>query len=483
MPDTTVHESLFIGGEWIAPAGTGTIDVISPSTQELVGTVPDGTNADVDAAVAAARTAFDEGPWPRMSPKERAEVLAATSGAITADMAGIAELIAHENGCPVSESLMVQVFAATLVADQFVGLADTFAFTDMRAGMLGPSEVRRVPLGVAAGIVPWNVPLFLSMMKLAPALIAGCTLVLKPAPETPLDAYVLAQILADAGLPPGVVNVVAGGREMGEHLVTHPDVDKVSFTGSTAAGRRIGGLCGEMLRPCTLELGGKSAGIIRDDADLATTIPGLVPNGLMNNGQACVAQTRILASRDRYDEVLDAVSETVAALKVGDALDPETQIGPLVAERQRERVEGYIAAGKEAGARVTVGGGRPAGLDQGWFVEPTVFADVTNDMQIAQEEIFGPVLSVIAYDGVDDAVRIANDSHFGLSGSVWGADQDRAADVARRVRTGTINVNTFMLDMCSPFGGFKDSGVGRELGPEGLSAYLQPQTIAHAAQA
>ena len=482
MPDIPVHDNLFIGGEWVAPAGTGTIDVINPSTEELAGTVPEGTTADVDAAVAAARKAFDEGPWPRMSPKERAEVLAATSGAITADMQTLAELISTENGCPVSWSLMGQVFAATMVADQYVGLADSFPFTDMRAGMMGPSEVRQVPIGVAAGIIPWNVPLFLSMLKLAPALIAGCTMVLKPAPESPLDSYLLAQMLSDAGLPPGVVNIVAAHREVSEHLVTHPDVDKVSFTGSTAAGRRIGALCGERLRPCTLELGGKSAAIILDDADLSTTIPGLVPNGVMNNGQACVAQTRILASRERYDEVVDAVTEAVAAMKVGDAMDPETEIGPLAAERQRDRVEGYITSGKEQGARITVGGGRPAGLDRGWFVEPTVFADVTNGMRIAQEEIFGPVLSVIPFDDVDDAVHIANDSEYGLSGSVWGADQERAADVARRIRTGTCNVNTFTLDMCSPFGGVKASGVGREMGPEGLAAYLETRTIAHASE-
>ncbi len=482
MPDTPVHDRLFIGGDWVAPAGAGTIDVINPSTEERAGTVPDGTEADIDAAVAAARTAFDEGPWPQMSPKERAAVLAAASGAIIADMQGIAELISAENGCPVSWSVMGQVFAATMVADQYVGLADSYPFTDMRAGMMGPSEVRRVPVGVAAGIVPWNVPLFLAMMKLAPALVAGCTMVLKPAPETPLDAYILAQILADAGLPPGVLNIVAAGREVAEHLVTHPDVDKVSFTGSTAAGRRIGALCGERLRPCTLELGGKSAAIILDDADLATVVPGLVPNGMMNNGEACVAQTRILASRERYGEVVEAVTEAVSAMAVGDALDPATQVGPLVAERQRDRVEGYIASGREQGARITVGGGRPSGLDRGWFVKPTVFADVTNDMKIAQEEIFGPVLSVIAYDDVDDAVRIANDSDYGLSGSVWGADQPFAADVARRMRTGTCNVNTFTLDMCSPFGGVKSSGVGRELGPEGLEAYLETRTIAHASE-
>lgn len=482
MPDFPVHDRLFIGGDWVAPHGGDVIDVVNPSTEEPAGRVPDGTTADIDAAVAAARDAFDHGPWPRMSPKERAEVLAATSAAITADMQGLAELISTENGSPVSWSVMGQVFAATMVADQYVTLADSFAFTEVRAGMMGPSEVRRVPVGVAAGIIPWNVPLFISMLKLAPALVAGCTMVLKPALESPLDAYVLAQMLSDAGLPPGVVNIVAAGREVGEHLVTHPGVDKVSFTGSTAVGRHIGALCGGLLRPVTLELGGKSAAIVLDDADIATAVAGIVPNGIMNNGQACVAQTRILAGRERYAEVVEAVTEAAGAMHVGDALDPGTEVGPLVAERQRDRVEGLIASGREQGARVTVGGGRPAGLDRGWFVEPTVFADVTNDMRIAQEEIFGPVLSVIPFDDVEDAVRIANDSVYGLSGSVWGADSEAAADVARRIRTGTVNVNTFTMDMGSPFGGFKASGLGRELGPEGLEAYLETQTVAHRAE-
>ncbi|NLV54204.1 MAG: aldehyde dehydrogenase [Acidimicrobiales bacterium] len=482
MADPIVHDTLFIGGELVAPAGTGVIEITNPSTEEPYGRVPEATTADVDAAVAAAREAFDHGPWPTMSPKERGDVLAAVSAAVTADMQGIAELISGEMGSPLGFSLMGQVFAATMIADQYVGLASTHPFTDVRPGMMGPSEVRKVPVGVAAAVIPWNVPLFAAMIKLAPALVAGCTVVLKPAPETPLSAYVLAQLLVDAGLPPGVVNVVPAGREVGEHLVTHPGVDKVSFTGSTAVGRRIGALCGELLRPVTLELGGKSAAILMPDADVATAVAGIVPNGIMNNGQACVAQTRILAPRDRYAEAVEAVTEAVGALKVGDALDPETEVGPLVAERQRTRVEEYIASGREQGARVTTGGGRPAGLDRGWFVEPTVFADADNSMRIAREEIFGPVLTLIPYDGVDDAVAIANDSDYGLSGSVWGADHDAAADVGRRVRTGTMNINTFMMDMCSPFGGFKASGIGRELGPEGLEAYLETQTIAHLAQ-
>jgi len=337
--------------------------------------------------------------------------------------------------------------------------------------------VRREPVGVAGCIIPWNVPLFVLMLKLGPALAAGATVVVKPAPETPLDAIILAEAVEQAGIPPGVVNIVAAGREVGEHLVRHPDVDKIAFTGSTAAGRRIASICGEQLKRVTLELGGKSAAIILDDVDLPGVIAGLLPGALMNNGQACVAQTRILASRSRYREVADALVAAVRAWTVGDPMDPSTLCGPLVAARQRDRVEGYIALGKQEGATLACGGGRPKGLAKGWYVEPTVFVDVDNRMRIAQEEIFGPVLAVIPYDDEADAVRIANESAYGLSGSVWTGDVDRGLGVARRVRTGTYTVNGFAMEFGAPFGGFKCSGVGRELGPEGLEAYLEPKQI------
>jgi betaine-aldehyde dehydrogenase len=336
--------------------------------------------------------------------------------------------------------------------------------------------VRHEPVGVVAAIVPWNVPLFTAALKLGPALAAGCTVVLKPAPETPLDAYLLAEVIEASGLPEGVVNIVAAGREAGEHLVCHPGVDKVGFTGSTAAGRRIASLCGERLKRFTLELGGKSAAVILDDADIAATMAGLVPAAFMNNGQACVAQTRILAPAERYDEVAEALVEAVRAMTVGDPLDPTTVIGPLVAARQRDRVEGYIAAGIEEGAKPAIGGnGRPA--RPGWFVEPTVFIGANNQMRIAREEIFGPVVAVIPYEDTEDAIRIADDSDYGLSGSVWTADVSRGLEVARRVRTGTFGVNGSGMDFGAPFGGFKSSGIGRELGPEGLTHYLEDKTI------
>ena len=470
-------DRLYIGGEWVQPAGNSVFEVVNPATEEVIGSAPEGVEADMDRAVAAARSALEGGPWASMPAAERAEIMARLHELINANAEDLANLITAENGSPILFSHFGQVGASAMVLDYFTGLTRTFPFEDVRPGMLGPALVRKEPVGVVAGIVPWNVPLFTTMLKFAPTLASGSTMVLKPAPETPLDALVLAELAAEAGVPAGVLNVVPARREVGEYLVTHPDVDKVSFTGSTAAGRRIGALCGERVRRCTLELGGKSAAVILDDADLAATVDGLLPYSMMNNGQACVAQTRILAPRSRYDEVVDAVTAAVAAMKVGDPTDYDVAVGPLVAERQRDRVEGYLQIGRDEGARVTVGGGRPAGLERGWFVEPTVFADVDNSMRIAQEEIFGPVVAVIPFDGPDDAVRIANDSDYGLSGSVWTADVDAGTDLARRVRTGTYTVNGFAMEWSAPFGGYKCSGRGRELGPEGLGEYLEYKTV------
>jgi aldehyde dehydrogenase (NAD+) len=471
------RETFFIGGEWVEPAGTGTLPVISPATEEVIATVPDATVADVDRAVSAARDAFDRGPWPRMTPAERADVMAAMSLALQARSEEIARTITEEMGSPISFSIFAQALATTMVLDYYVGLARDYPFEERRAGAISSSLIRREAVGVVGAIVPWNIPLLCAMAKVAPALASGSTVVLKPAPETPLNAYLLAEAAMTAGLPPGVINIVQTGREVGERIVNHPGVDKISFTGSTLAGQRIASLCGQQMKRCTLELGGKSAAIILDDADLSAVIPQLMPAALLNNGEACIAQTRILAPQARYGEVVDALVAGIDAQRVGDPLDPETTIGPLFAQRHRERVERYIATGNEEGAKLVVGGGRPSGFDKGWYVEPTLFADVDNTMTIAQEEIFGPVLAAITYDDVDDAIAIANDSNYGLSGSVWTSDLQAGLDVARRVRTGTFGINGLMSDFGSPAGGFKQSGIGRELGPEGLEAYLELKTI------
>jgi len=375
-------------------------------------------------------------------------------------------------------SQMTQALPATMVLDKYAEVAASYPFEEERAGLLGKVIVRHEPLGVCGLIVPWNFPMSIIMFKLGAALAAGCTNVIKPAPETPLDPYVLAEVCDEIGFPAGVINIVAADREESEHLVRHADVDKISFTGNSVVGRRIASLCGEQLKRCTLELGGKSAAIVLDDADPATVVPGLVPNGIINAGQACGAQTRLLIPRSRYAEYVDALGEFIAAMPTGDPMDAATLVGPLVAQRQRTRVEGYIDAGKREGARLVVGGGRPAGLPKGWYVEPTLFADVNNEMKIAREEIFGPVLVAIPYDDQADAVRIANDSDYGLSGSVWTADDKRGYEVATQVRTGTFNVNGFIIDFGAPFGGFKASGIGREFGPEGIACYTEPKSIA-----
>jgi betaine-aldehyde dehydrogenase len=472
----TTWDKLFIGGQWVQPATDGVIEVFSPATGQKVGQVPLAAEADVDAACAAARKAFDEGPWPRMSPDERAAILGAAVKLMEERGDELKSLLAAETGQPQMIVDMMQYGAAMSAFTYYAGAADKFRWSEIRDGIYGQTLVSREPIGVVGAITAWNVPFFLAANKLGPALLAGCTIVLKPAAETPLSVFAMAQMFAEAGLPEGVLSVVPGGPETGRALTANPEIDKYTFTGSSAVGKEIGKLAAEKLKPCTLELGGKSAAIVLEDADLDSTLPMLAFSGVMNSGQACVAQTRILAPRSRYDEVVEKLGNFVAAMPVGLPDDPNAAIGPLISEKQRERVESYIAKGQEEGARVVTGGGRPEGLDGGWFVQPTVFADVDNSMTIAQEEIFGPVLAVIPYDTEDDAIRIANDSVYGLAGSVWTTDNKKALEVASKIRTGTYAVNMYAFDPGAPFGGYKNSGIGRENGPEGIEQYCQAKS-------
>jgi aldehyde dehydrogenase (NAD+) len=462
------HDRIFIGGEWRRPSTGDTLEVVSPASEEVVGRVPLSGPADIAAAVAAARRAFDEGPWPRLDVEERRAVLKRAGALLEAQADQLDALVTSENG-----TLLRNHPGHTERAFRYLAEVDVPAPEDRRAVSGARAQIVHEPAGVVAAIVPWNGPLWLAALKVIPALLAGCTVVLKPAPETPLDSYPLAQAFADAGLPPGALNVVTAHREVAQELVASRDVDVVSFTGSTAAGRRIGAICGEQIKRVFLELGGKSAAIILDDAEVETTVPAVLAGGmLMHNGQSCVAWSRVLVPASRHDEVVDAIRDHLRSVRIGDPSDATTDLGPLVSSRQRGRVEGYIAVAQQEGAKVACGGNRPKGLDRGWYV-----IDATNSMRSSREEIFGPVASVIPYHDVDDAVRIANDSDYGLSGAVFTADVTRGLQVADRVRTGSISVNQAGSDLAFPFGGYKASGLGRQNGPEGIFEYLEIKTI------
>ena len=469
----TASPQVFIDGEF--HLATQAEPVLEAATGEPIGDGASGTGAEVDAAVAAARAALPQ--WRSASPDHRAGVLLAFAAELHARAETTDKLVTRENGMPMSLSRGANGLFPAALLGYYAKLITETPIEQIRPSAIGHTIVRREPVGVVAAIVPWNYPQALAAFKLAPALAAGCTVVLKAAPETALDALVFAEAAQECGMPPGVLNVVPGGVETGKHLVSHPGVDKVSFTGSTAAGRIIGEVCGRLLRPVTLELGGKSAAIILDDADLEATMRGLRSVSFVNNGQTCYLGSRILAPRSRYAEVVDALADLVNGFSVGDPLDRATDIGPVVSARQRDRVLDYIEAGKSSGAKLVVGGGVPKDQPRGWFVSPTVFANVDNSDRIAQEEIFGPVLAVIPYDSDEHAIALANDSEFGLAGTVWSTDTDRATEVAREIHTGTVGINDYQLDMGAPFGGVKASGIGRELGPEGLDEFFCLKSI------
>jgi aldehyde dehydrogenase (NAD+) len=477
LPYTRVDDN-FIDGRWVASSAADRIEVVNPATEEVWGAVPSSTSADLDRAVAAARAAFDGSGWRDLAPGERASFLRRFADEIEARAIPLAHTYTAENGTPIAETANAAANAAGILR-YFAGFAGYLESDDVRPFPDGSAEtlVRWDPIGVCALIAPWNFPINLVLVKLAPALIAGCTVVIKPASPTPLSIRLIVDAAVAAGLPPGVVNLVTGGGAFGDRLVRHPGVDKVAFTGSTPVGRTIAAACGELLRPVTLELGGKSSALVLPDADLDQMASVLIRTCLRNTGQTCYISTRILAPAARYDEVVDMVTTTVAAQQQGDPMDPATVFGPSANRAQYDTVRGYIASGIAEGARPTTGGSAPAAFDRGFFVTPTVFADVTPDMVIAREEIFGPVLTILRYDGIDEGVRLANDTPFGLGGTVFSADAAAGLAVASRIDTGSIGVNFFASNHAAPFGGRHDSGLGLEYGREGLHAYLTPQSV------
>ena len=473
------RQRMYLGGAWTASRGGTPLDIRNPADQDLVGRTVLASGEDVERAVAAARASFDSGVWRQTPRQDRAEVLERAADILQERSEYLVDLLTRELGCPRWFSAAAHVPNPIRHLRYYAGLVRSTDPDEPRTDGAGnTSLVTQEPVGVVAAITPWNGPLSSPMLKIAPALAAGCSVISKPAPEAPLTLFELAEALAEAGLPPGVFNLVPGDRDAGAHLVAHEGVDKVAFTGSSAAGKRIMAVCAERIARVTLELGGKSAAIVLPDADLAAFVKKILPMALMVNGQACIAQTRILAPVTRHDAVVDALAAAFREVPVGDPFAAGTVVGPLISERQRDRVEGYLATGRAEGARVVAGGGRPKGLDAGWYVEPTLFDGVHNGMRIAREEIFGPVVAVIPYRDTDEAVAIADDSPYGLSGSVWTADPDAGLAVARRLRTGMVSVNGHPQAYGSPFGGFKESGIGREMGPEGLRAYQETKSIA-----
>ena len=474
-------DTIYIGGHWVAPSSATKIAIHSPATGERVGSVIAAAERDIDRAVAAARAAFDDpSGWSNWEPADRAAVLNEFARQYQLAAQDMVRTVCQQNGMPISQAALLEGAVPGWLLTYYAGLIEELPVGETRQAPIGTRTlVSHFPVGVVAAITPWNVPQTQSAFKYVPALAAGCAVVLKPSPETPLDALLLAEIAEKAGLPAGVLNVLPGGADIGRALVASAGVDKVSFTGSTSAGREVASTCGRLLRPATLELGGKSAAVILDDPglDLNEFADRLFAATLFNTGQMCFASTRILAPRRRYDEVVEFCTAMARSLAIGDPLDPNTQIGPLVSSAQQQKVERYIQQGLADGGTVTTGGRRPPHLPQGHFIEPTIFAGLDNSSAVAREEIFGPVLTVIAYDDEDDAIRIANDSEYGLGGTVWSPDHDHAVAVATRIHSGTVGINHYLPDITAPYGGIKNSGIGRELGPEGLREFQHTKSI------
>jgi betaine-aldehyde dehydrogenase len=468
-----VRDKLYIDGQWVKPHGRGMIDVTNSTTEEVLGRIPDGTPEDVNAAVAAAKAAFEE--WSATRVEERARFLQQISEKLAARKDEIAALIASEVGMPLPLATAVQAGMPAMVMGSYAKMLGEFQFEEK----VGNAQVVKEPVGVVGCITPWNFPLHQVVAKVAPALATGCTVVLKPSEVAPLTAFILAEIIDEVGLPAGVFNLVTGyGEIVGEALASHPDVDMVSFTGSTRAGKRVSELAAKTVKRVSLELGGKSANIILEDADFEKAITNGVGNCYFNSGQTCSALSRMLVPKSRYDEAVAIAKRAAESFTVGDPREGKYKLGPLVSSTQRERVINYIKKGIEEGATLVTGGVEmPEGIAKGYFVRPTVFANVRNDMTIAQEEIFGPVLSIIPYEDENDAIRIANDTVYGLSGGVWSGNPERARKVASRMRTGQVEINGGKFNPMAPFGGYKQSGRGRELGKYGLEEYLEVKAM------
>lgn len=471
-------DKLFIGGTWVAPAGHSTFEVLQSATEEHFETVAEAGVADVDRAVAAAREAFDRGPWPRMPHAERAAHLRAIADELERDSVPNALVWTAETGVLHKYSKGIAAGLAGTFRS-YADLAETFPFEERHTPKAGGrlALVVKEPVGVVGAVIPWNGAPGLTTNKVAPALLAGCTVVVKSSPEAPGSGYLLAEACERAGLPPGVLNVVTAEREASEHLVRHPDVDKVTFTGSTAAGRRVASLCGERIARCTLELGGKSPALVLDDYDVAEAARAIAARAVLQTGQVCWSVTRVIVGRERHDDLVEALGAEFRRVTVGDPFDGAVDMGPLATGRQRERVEALVAQGKAEGCVLATGGGRPRHLDRGFFVEPTVFGRVDNRSTIGREEIFGPVLAVVPVAGEDEMLAVANDTIFGLNSAVFTNDVDRAYRLARGIRAGTVGHNAVRREPGLPFGGFKQSGLGREGGREGLLPYLETKAI------
>lgn len=488
------HDSFFIDGAWRKAEGGNRFTVVSPASGEPIGSVPSASTRDIDAAVAAARHAFDTTDWSRRPAAERADLCEALAQKIHERKEEFVDLVVDELGCTSMLAEVYQAVAPTLHWNYNAAVARSYPFSEVRTADLGPfaggsaggmimpyntqSLVVQEPVGVVATLVAYNFAFAGTAQKVAPAIAAGCTVVIKVPEPNPLAIFAMGDLIAEAGFPPGVINIVAAGSEASEHLVAHSGVDMVSFTGSTSVGSRIGEVCGRQIRPTVLELGGKSAAIVLPDADLDAAIPALLGISVVpSSGQSCVCQSRILIPRSRHDEIVERLVSALGDLKIGDPKQPDVDVGPLITEQHRERVLGFIQRAVGDGATVAFGGGVPEHLDKGWYVQPTLLTGVDPDMEIAQEEVFGPVAAVIAYDDEEDAIRIANNSRYGLAGCVFTADVAHGFELARRIRVGVFSVNSFSADFNSPFGGFKQSGIGREHGVAGIEGYLLSKTI------